>query len=232
MLFRSVVVVAVCAVISFAGKIASAFRDKVTTQEIAYYPSDGYTDYVSSSSVTTNTVSSAKGVRFLKSWVKNIRRILPNVSEDDYNKVTNFLEDAIEFESFNLDDLSKTVNFIDYSNETGKLYFFILYVTPSETEDKFKFQAVNFACRLKIGSSFRVVETTAKNCLRTKSTQDLIEVKGSLTVQGLIDAISLGLAPVFTGAAGIPQEVVDLTIKSLKDEAEAYMNDPTRSSFV
>lgn len=228
----TIVVLAVCAVISFAGTIMSAFRDKVSTREVAYYPSDGYTDYKSSSAVIRNKVASSKGQKYLTKWIKDINKLIPNLQEDDYYKIISFLERTITFESYDLDELSRTINFIDYSNETGNMYFFILYITPDEKEDKFTFESINFACKLKIGSSFRIIETTAKNMFRTKSSQQLVETKGSISKQGMIDAISLGLAPVFTGDSGLTQEVVDVAIKSMRDQADAYKDDtPVTSSF-
>ena len=223
----TLICLAICAAVALGGKICQDLRNEVTVNNIKYIkPDSGFKNFVGSSYSQTMTVAMSKGKKLCDKYAEKIEKLLPAELKSKKVEFQDMLTAMSDFEGYAYEDATKAITTVEFSNKTGKIAIFNMLFSPVNDE-KIKVTTFDITASMEIPASFVVQEMTVKNKFRTKTQQSLSEIPTSLTVNNVVDAISMVLAPCINGAVQMPDDVKELYKQKEQSESPGVNKIPT-----
>lgn len=215
---------AVISAISGAVKIVQSFKTEVMEQITGSGRGEGFWDYYSFSNVEYMTIKLEKGEAFIKTYI--VDKALAHCKSPAVLKYKQDIEDYMtalaDFQGYEFEAASKTLNTVSYGAEELTLFMWIYTFTPVELKGKEALRCEGMRLEtkgIKLAKDWMLVNTVSSNMLKQKNVIEHRYLPASLTINKVIDAISIAFAPVALGLVKVPTGFLE-AIKGCVEQAK------------
>ncbi|OHT10937.1 hypothetical protein TRFO_19636 [Tritrichomonas foetus] len=151
---------------------------------------------------------------------------------DEFQKEdwTNFFADVKEEQSYEIDTASMSINVAHYSQATGKLSFYTVFLTPDDNGEVINYEYLRVQCTLTLPGRFMIGSSAKKGWFSSSKSQTLMKIDASIEYTDVVDALSIALAPLYLGFMTATSSILE-KLQALGINALAIEPNPT-SGFI
>ena len=172
------------------------------------------------------SVFSSESMSFASKMVPNAvkmvrNRIVGDLSSDLFkykDELINYLDDIRDFDTLSWDRAQIDQFICTYSKESGKLTFFTAMFDPDFSSDKVTFRYIKIEVKMQLPGIFVIGMSAKGNFFGVSVKQSLEKIEGSLTLNHVIDALVIALAPGMIGLVDLPPTFVQRIMKAAENQ--------------
>lgn len=193
------IIMGVCAALSFAGKICQALRMHVSVRQVGYIPpAQGFDKLISSSfngrlQFNVKVVSQVVGV-----YLQNLDQFLPKDLLNESAEYRRRLQLELDYQSYRWDD-NQLATFVVVYNKDDKKFYLYTHNLRAISSENVEFTQTMLEAQFEMPTGFMLMETIKYNAIKSSTVYSLEKIPNEVTPQAILDAISMTLAPAITG---------------------------------
>ena len=199
MVVVTLVISAICAVVSLAGKICEALRMHTEVLSVKYVPpQQGFAKLISTSFTQALDMELITVNEVMPLFMKDIDKFVPQSMLNESEALRKRMKNEIDYKSYLFRENKVATFVVTYNNETKKFWFYMNNLAAID-ERMVRFTTMTVDASFEMPEEFFITEVREYNAFVSNTKHSVERRTAAVTSQAIVDAISMSLAPIFTG---------------------------------
>ena len=205
----TLVICAICAAVSIAGKICQALRMHTQVLSVKYVPpQQGFSQLVSTSFNVVHDMDIRVVNQGVRAYMEKIDQFIPKSMLNETEDIRKRIGLEIDYKSYLFRENKVATFIVTYNKELKKFYFYMNNLAAVD-ERMVRFTSIAVDASFEMPDEFFITEVREYNAIVSNTKHTVERRPAALTPQAIVDAISMSLAPIVTGDVECDKYLVD-----------------------